>query len=73
MLSSINNLISFFFLLINKLYYIMANSGKITQIIGPVVDVAFEKENTLPEILNALEIPKDDGSSLTLEVQQHLR
>tara|TARA_B100000945_G_scaffold105404_1_gene83488 strand:- start:460 stop:1962 length:1503 start_codon:yes stop_codon:yes gene_type:complete len=50
----------------------MANSGKITQIIGPVVDVAFEKENTLPEILNALEIPKDDGSSLTLEVQQHL-
>ena len=32
----------------------MANSGKITQIIGPVVDVAFEKENTLPEILNAL-------------------
>jgi len=50
----------------------MANSGKITQIIGPVVDVAFEKENTLPEILNALEIPKDDGSNLTLEVQQHL-
>ena len=50
----------------------MANSGKITQIIGPVVDVAFEKENTLPEILNALEIPKEDGSSLTLEVQQHL-
>ena len=50
----------------------MTNSGKITQIIGPVVDVAFEKENTLPEILNALEIPKEDGSSLTLEVQQHL-
>ena len=47
-------------------------SSKITQIIGPVVDVAFEKENTLPEILNALEIPKEDGSSLTLEVQQHL-
>ena len=50
----------------------MTNSGKITQIIGPVVDVAFEKENTLPEILNALEIPKEDGSNLTLEVQQHL-
>ncbi len=50
----------------------MTNSGKITQIIGPVVDVAFEKENTLPEILNALEIPKENGSSLTLEVQQHL-
>jgi len=50
----------------------MTNSGKITQIIGPVVDVAFEKENTLPEILNALEIPKEDGYSLILEVQQHL-
>jgi len=50
----------------------MSNSGKITQIIGPVVDVAFENKNSIPEILNALEIPKDDGTSITLEVQQHL-
>jgi len=50
----------------------MSNSGKITQIIGPVVDVAFENKKSIPEILNALEIPKDDGTSITLEVQQHL-
>ena len=34
-------------------------------------DVSFE-ENNLPKILNALEILKDDGSTLVLEVQQHL-
>ena len=49
----------------------MTNSGKITAVIGPVVDVSFE-ENNLPKILNALEILKDDGSTLVLEVQQHL-
>ena len=49
----------------------MSNSGKITAVIGPVVDVSFE-ENNLPKILNALEILKDDGSTLVLEVQQHL-
>ena len=49
----------------------MSNSGKITAVIGPVVDVSFE-ENNLPKILNALEISKDDGSTLVLEVQQHL-
>ena len=49
----------------------MSNSGKITAVIGPVVDVSFE-ENNLPKILNALEIQKDDGSTLVLEVQQHL-
>ena len=36
-----------------------ANTGKITQIIGPVVDVSFEQEGTkLPDILDALE---EDG------------
>ena len=49
----------------------MSNKGKVTAVIGPVVDVSFE-ENSLPEILNALEIKKDDGSTLVLEVQQHL-
>ena len=33
----------------------MANQGKITEIIGPVIDVSFE-ENNLPKILNALEM-----------------
>ena len=37
----------------------MSNSGKITAVIGPVVDVSFEDSN-LPKILNALEINKDD-------------
>jgi len=49
----------------------MANQGKITEVIGPVIDVSFE-ENNLPKILNALEIKKEDGTSIILEVQQHL-
>ena len=51
----------------------MANIGQIKQVIGPVVDVSFEGENSsLPEILNALEITRESGEKLTLEVQQHL-
>ncbi|MBA3649373.1 MAG: F0F1 ATP synthase subunit beta [Chitinophagales bacterium] len=51
----------------------MANIGKIKQIIGPVIDVSFEgKDSTLPEILNALEVTRDNGQKLILEVQQHL-
>src|SRR5690242_18482461 len=43
--------------------------GRITQVIGAVVDVQFEGE--LPEILNALET-KNQGQRLVLEVAQHL-
>ena len=43
--------------------------GKITQVIGPVVDVQFEGH--LPEILNALET-KNQGNRLVLEVAQQL-
>ncbi|AWN38032.1 F0F1 ATP synthase subunit beta [Methylobacterium radiodurans] len=43
--------------------------GKITQVIGPVVDVQFDGH--LPEILNALET-KNNGSRLVLEVAQQL-
>lgn len=51
----------------------MANIGKITQVIGPVVDVSFEGEDTkLPNILEALEVTKPNGSKVILEVQQHL-
>ena len=46
------------------------NKGKITQIIGPVVDCHFEKE--LPAIFNALHVKRADESTLVLEVQQHL-
>lgn len=41
----------------------MANSGKIAQIIGPVVDVSFAGNDvTLPKILNALIVKKEDGN-----------
>jgi len=54
----------------------MANSGKIVQVIGPVVDVQFP-EGRLPEIYTALRV-QDEGAQtgvkldVTLEVQQHL-
>ncbi len=49
----------------------MAHIGHVKQVIGPVVDVAFPDENSLPEIYNALEI-EQEGGKLVLEVQQHL-
>src|SRR3954466_9998999 len=45
------------------------NGGRITQVMGAVVDVQFEGE--LPEILNALETD-NNGRRLVLEVAQHL-
>jgi len=49
------------------------NFGKILQVIGPVVDVSFEGEgNQLPNIYDALEIIRHDGSKLIVEVQQHI-
>ncbi len=51
----------------------MANTGRITQVIGPVVDVAFDGANSkLPNILDSLEVTKTDGTRIVLEVQQHL-
>ncbi|MEL6944321.1 MAG: F0F1 ATP synthase subunit beta, partial [Bacteroidota bacterium] len=51
----------------------MANIGRVKQVIGPVIDVEFSDANsTLPEILNALEIKRENGETLVLEVQQHL-
>jgi F-type H+/Na+-transporting ATPase subunit beta len=51
----------------------MANIGKITQVIGPVVDVAFDGEGAkLPNILDSLEVTKADGTKVVLECQQHL-
>ena len=44
-------------------------SGKITQVIGAVVDVKFEED--LPPILNALEVD-NNGTRLVLEIAQHL-
>lgn len=47
------------------------NEGLISQIIGPVIDVEFQ-QGELPEIYNALKITKDDGTVVTVEVQQML-
>ncbi|MEI8103354.1 MAG: F0F1 ATP synthase subunit beta [Candidatus Moraniibacteriota bacterium] len=50
------------------------NTGKIIQIIGPVVDVEFTGEGTvvLPEIYEALNVTRPDGKILVAEVHQHL-
>ena len=47
--------------------------GEIVQVIGPVVDVNFEKTGgELPNILEALEIKRDNGQILIVECQQHI-
>ena len=51
----------------------MSSTGKIKQIIGPIVDVSFEdKDAKLPKILNALQILRPNGEKVILECQQHL-
>src|SRR5262249_61009434 len=54
----------------------MANEGKVTQIIGPVVDVEFE-ESQLPPIYEAIRIVSEgfdvpEPIDIIVEVQQHL-
>ncbi|PKR81143.1 F0F1 ATP synthase subunit beta [Brumimicrobium salinarum] len=46
--------------------------GEILQVIGPVVDVSFEKGVELPNIYDALYVPREDGSKVVLEVQSHV-
>src|SRR4051812_40532266 len=47
--------------------------GKIAQVIGPVIDVRFDLEGgQLPNILDALEIAREGGQKLILEVQKHI-
>ena len=45
------------------------NKGKLVQVIGPVIDVKFEKE--LPDIYNALEIYNENGKKIVAEVHSH--
>jgi F-type H+-transporting ATPase subunit beta len=51
------------------------NVGKVVQVIGPVLDIAFESEN-LPELYNAIQIKTTSESggtiNVTAEVQQHI-
>jgi F-type H+-transporting ATPase subunit beta len=46
--------------------------GRISQVIGPVVDVRFNNGDTLPTIFDALEVIKQDGTRVVLEVQAHV-
>ncbi len=45
--------------------------GRVVQILGGVVDVEFPADQ-LPEIFEAIEVPRDGGGTLVLEVQKHL-
>lgn len=51
-------------------------TGYISQVIGPVVDIHFEREKeqrtVLPRIHDAMEIARPDGKTLVVEVQQHI-
>ena len=47
------------------------NEGKVLEIVGARVDLDFS-EAKLPDILNAIEVQREDGTTLVLEVQQHL-
>ena len=49
------------------------NTGKIIQVIGPVLDVSFDGEGvTLPKIHEALKVKRESQSDLIVEVQQHI-
>ena len=50
----------------------VTNIGKVTQVIGPVVDVSFENSEFIPSILDAMEVVKSNGQKVILECQQHL-
>ena len=47
-------------------------TGKVAQIVGPVIDVEFATGTDLPKIYDSLEINRPDGSQLVLEVQSHI-
>ena len=49
----------------------MANTGKIIQVIGPVVDIRFEAGH-LPALNHAIKIRTSESTSLTVEVAQHI-
>lgn len=46
------------------------NTGKVVQVIGPVVDVKFEDK--LPEIYNSLEVTLADGREIVMEAMHHV-
>lgn len=49
------------------------NVGYISQVIGPVIDVSYEKAgHSIPGIYDALKVIRPDGKVLVVEVQQHI-
>nr|WP_297394647.1 F0F1 ATP synthase subunit beta [uncultured Peptostreptococcus sp.] len=50
----------------------MANIGKVVQVVGAVLDIRFEDEKNLPNLLNALEIKLENGNKIVAEVAQHI-
>ncbi len=56
----------------SKINKMADNIGKIAQVIGPVVDVRFENEAQLPNILDALEVISPNGTKIVLEAQKHV-
>ncbi|GAG67954.1 unnamed protein product, partial [marine sediment metagenome] len=46
-------------------------TGRVVQVLGGVVDVEFPSEN-LPEIYDAVEVPRENEDPLVLEVEKHL-
>jgi F-type H+-transporting ATPase subunit beta len=52
----------------------MSNSakGKVSQVIGPVIDVYFEDNKDIPNIYDALEVKNSNGDKIILEVQQDI-
>ncbi len=50
-----------------------SSNGKVSQVIGPVVDVSFDLSNgVLPNIMDALVVRKNDGQKVILECQKHV-
>ena len=50
----------------------MANLGKIVQVIGPVVDIRFDSDTSLPALNNAINIKVNDDTTVVVEVAQHI-
>jgi F-type H+-transporting ATPase subunit beta len=56
-----------------ELNYMSNKLGKISQIIGPVIDVTFDSADAeLPNIYDAMEVFKTNGERVVLECQQHI-
>jgi F-type H+-transporting ATPase subunit beta len=66
------NCLSYICTKINPNFMSKKVTGKISQIIGPVIDVSFEDEAHMPKIYDALTVINDKGTTIVLEVQQDI-